>query len=329
MDHAGMILGSEPKYTIAEVAALAGVPVERVVEIRTLVALAIPTADEIAYNDDDVEAVQMLTLLRESGILDEATERSVARSMGRSLARLAEWQADLVYDFVESSDGGVDELTAITTLIEPLERIQNILWRRHLLDADARRSGNTAGEVDMLAVGFADVVGFTSLSRGLTRRQLSVFLERFESDVAETVGRHGGRIIKMIGDEVMFVADEPVAAARIGLELAARERTFDGRPELRVGVAYGAVLRQLGDVHGTVVNMAARLTAVARPGSVMMDNAMATALEGHPEFYVRDLRRVDVKGFSHLQPWLLRRPKQVGDPPTEAFQIPPELLDRR
>ncbi len=306
MNRAALILGEEPKYTLAQVAELAGVTVERFIEIRKLVALAVPGPDEVAFIDDDVEAMKMMNALQASGVLDSITEKSVARSLGQTMARLAEWQADVVHDFIESSDSGIDEETAVGILLEPMGRLQRILWRRHLLEADARRAGSGAGESDTLVVGFADVVGFTSLSRGLNRDQLSRFMERFEGDVFETVSRHGGRVIKMIGDEVMFVTDEPVGAARIALELAARERTFDNRPELRVGCAYGEVLRQLGDVHGTVVNMAARLVAVARPGSALVDTALATSLEDHPEFSLRSLRRVDVKGFEHLQPWLLR-----------------------
>lgn len=313
MTRAGLILGEEPSYTLKQVAEIAGTSVERVVEIRMLAALAIPGPDEKAFTADDIEAVRMMGALQESGILDADTERSVARAMGQSMARMAEWQADIVHDFVENSNGRITEEAAVQILLAPIERLQNIVWRRHLLDADARRSGNKTGETDTLAVGFADVVGFTSLSRGLSREQLSSFLESFEYEVATTIGRHGGRIIKMIGDEVMYVTDEPVGAARIALELAARERTFDARSELRIGCAYGEVLRQLGDVHGTVVNMAARLTAVARPGSALVDSCMATALEGHPEFSLRELRRVDVKGFHHLQPWLLRPQKHNGE----------------
>jgi adenylate cyclase len=156
-------------------------------------------------------------------------------------------------------------------------------------------------------VGFVDIAGFTSLSRGLTEADLSAFLESFESDASAIVAEHGGRVIKTVGDELMFVADAPAAVARIGLDLADRLSTLDDRPDLHIGLAYGPVLHRLGDVYGTVVNLAARLAGLARPGSVLIDRELAGEIGEDPEFRVRRLRRVAVRGFAHLQPWLLRR----------------------
>jgi adenylate cyclase len=82
---------------------------------------------------------------------------------------------------------------------------------------------------------------------------------------------------------------------------------LDDRPDLRIGLAHGPVLHRLGDFYGSVVNLAARLTALARPGTVLVDRELAAAVADDPAFWVRELRRVSVRGFSHLQPWLLRR----------------------
>ena len=142
---------------------------------------------------------------------------------------------------------------------------------------------------------------------------------------------HGGRVIKTIGDEVLFVADDPAAAAEVALAMAERgEDPRDRMPQVRAGLAYGAVVSRLGDVYGPTVNIAARLTSVARPGTVLVDRGGYEALSGRPEdaepegegsggaggesggdadapYVFRRLRRTPVKGYARLQPWVLRR----------------------
>jgi adenylate cyclase len=137
-------------------------------------------------------------------------------------------------------------------------------------------------------------------------------VETFESTAASLVTEHGGQVIKTIGDEILFVADDAPAAGRIGLALAeARQREPDF-PELRVGLAYGPVMRRLGDVFGSVVNVAARLTSVARPGRVLVDREMHALLEPlEGEFRVRRARTTTVRGYTRLDTWRLKRPRQA------------------
>jgi adenylate cyclase len=85
------------------------------------------------------------------------------------------------------------------------------------------------------------------------------------------------------------------------------EWAADDRPPLRTGAAFGPVLTRLGDIYSPVVNMASRLTSVARPGTVLVDRELASRLHGLPGYRVRPLRRVSVRGYEHLQPWLVRR----------------------
>ena len=127
-----------------------------------------------------------------------------------------------------------------------------------------------------------------------------------QSKPAEIISQGHGRVIKTIGDEVMFVADSAVDGARIGLDLASRIDTDAEFPKVRVGLAYGGVLSRLGDVFGPVVNVAARLTSLARPGSVLVDRGLRDALEGQPGLTLRRLRRVSVRGYARLEPWVLR-----------------------
>jgi adenylate cyclase len=311
-----LLLGGEPRYTRVQCAERAGVSLERATALWQSLGFATPADDEIVFTDADVDALRTVTGLRNSGVGDVGVELSLTRAMGQSMARLTEWQVGMLRELVVADADAADReattesgLAAAAALIPGVERLQRYVWRRHLLAASNRMvaSGTGPGETAPLAVGFADVAGFTSLSRGLAETRLDEFLEAFEASGSSVVTEHGGRVIKNIGDEIMFAADSARDAADIGLGLAERISALDGRPDLHVGLAYGPVLHRLGDVYGTVVNLASRLTALAQPGTVLVDRELAAAIEDEPRFRVKRLRRVSVRGFSHLQPWLLRR----------------------
>ena len=83
-------------------------------------------------------------------------------------------------------------------------------------------------------------------------------------------------------------------------------RTNDQLPQLRVGMAFGQVLTRLGDVYGPTVNLASRLTSLARPGAVLVDKELAQALRGEPRFRLHSRRPASVRGYHHLRSWSLR-----------------------
>jgi adenylate cyclase len=181
------------------------------------------------------------------------------------------------------------------------------VWRRHLAaNADRLLATSGSGDRRELAVGFADLVGYTSRSRGMGGRELGAMVEDFESTAAEVIARHHGRVVKTVGDGVLFTAASAADAVEIGLELP-DAWSAEERPPLRTGAAYGAVLTRLGDVYSPVVNLASRLTSLARPGTLLVDRELADRLRDVPGYRVRPLRRVSVRGYDHLQPWLVRR----------------------
>ena len=132
-------------------------------------------------------------------------------------------------------------------------------------------------------------------------------VEDFESIAAEVIARHPGRVVKTVGDGVLFTARHRARRRRdrAGLPVA---WDAEDRPPLRVGAAYGPVLTRLGDVYSPVVNLASRLTSIARPGhGARRPGARPVRLRGNPAYRVRPLKRVSVRGYDHLQPWLVRR----------------------
>jgi adenylate cyclase len=148
-------------------------------------------------------------------------------------------------------------------------------------------------------------------------RELGKMIEDFESTAAEVIARHSGRVVKTVGDGVLFTAGTGVAAVEIGLELP-EVWAADDRPPLRTGAAYGPVLTRLGDVYSPVVNLASRLTSIARPGTLLVDRELADQLDDLPGYKVRRLRRVSVRGYDHLQPFLVRRRRSTDDEPDES-----------
>ena len=315
-----LLLDGPRRYTRLQIAAMAGLPPERT--RRLWRALGFPDAadDDPVFADADVRALELLGALIDSGFVEPGTEASIARAMGQSLSRLADWQTDLLADALSRS--GEEAVAAARSLFPLLRELQTYVWRRHLA-ANADRLLTPAAAVDRreLAVGFADLVGYTSRSRGMGGRELGAMVEDFESIGSEVIARHHGRVVKTVGDGVLYTAASAIDAVEIGLELPEAWRAED-RPPLRVGAAYGTVLTHLGDVYSPVVNLASRLTSIALPGTLLVDRDLARQLRGLPRYRVRPLRRVSVRGYDDLQPWRVQR-----RPPGEADTALESMLD--
>jgi len=333
-----LLLDGPRRYTRLQVAELSGLPLERTQRLWRALGFADSTDDDPAYSDADIAALATLRSLIDSGFVGPETEATIARAMGQALSRLADWQTDMLADVLagaaaqDGRDPTPDEaVDAARALLPLLKDIQDYVWRRHLAaNADRLLAATGGGDRRELAVGFADLVGYTSRSRGMGGRELGAMVEDFESTAAEVIARHAGRVVKTVGDGVLFTAASAVDAAEIALDLPDRWSAED-RPPLRVGAAYGAVLTRLGDVYSPVVNLASRLTSVANPSTVLVDRELARRLRGRPEYRVRPLRRVSVRGYDHLQPWLVRRrPPGEDDNAFEGMldEMADEVLDQ-
>lgn len=315
------LLGGEMKYTREQVAEISGIPLERAQRLWVAMGFARDTnPDEPMFTDADVAALQAITSLVDRGIIDPELEVSVTRALGQSFSRLAEWQLGLlnshIVDRVRERDHPADphavaaEATLVAEQMLPtLEKLQSYVWRRHLASNAARFLDNRGEDADSrtLVIGFADMVGYTSLTRRLDITELTELLEFFESTVTNVISQNHGWVIKNVGDEVLFAVEDPVDAARIALALQDAAQSTEELPNLRVGLARGDVLVRFGDVYGSVVNIAARLTSSARPGTVLVDANLAGTLETAREFHLRPLRTLRVRGYSRLKAYVLRR----------------------
>jgi adenylate cyclase len=322
-----IVLGGARRYTRVEVGERSGVPRVRTERLWRALGFADVDDDDIVFTDSDVEALKLIDGLVGTGVIDPTIEAAAARAAGQSLSRLAEWEIGLLNDYVgsrvENGPDPADEATVLRfaeTILPTIEQLHSYIWRRHIAALAGRALAASSDELlsDALVVGFADVVGYTRLTRHLTETELAGLLERFESIVAEVVATAAGRVVKTLGDEVLFVADAPGAAATIGLGLLDAIAADGELPDLRIGMARGNVLSRFGDVYGPVVNIASRLTSAAKPGTVLVDRELATVLASEPGLRLRRRRPISVRGYSNLSSWRLTRDAPPRSVPPSA-----------
>ena len=322
-----LLLGGEMRYTRLDASRLSGVSLEFSERIWRSFGFPSPPDDAVAFTEGDLTALKRIKDLLDRGVLgadSQAVLLRQVRAVGQTMARLADWQSSIVsaalteaaresaspLDVAESLEflGGVAE--------EFLAEMQPLLvhaWRRQLAASAARAYATTQLKDDTMpgrppiAVGFADMVSFTAMSRELDEMELGRVVERFEETAADIVASHGARLVKTLGDEVLFCADSPVLGGEIALTIAEAIKDETEVPDVRVGVAYGPVLPLMGDVFGTTVNLAARLTSLARPGSVVIDADLAAELEDVKGFEITRIVRRPVRGLGIIQPFVLRR----------------------
>jgi adenylate cyclase len=182
-------------------------------------------------------------------------------------------------------------------------------WRRHLAAALSRLDEDPAAgdeTVTSVTAGFADLVNFSALSNEMDTNRLGELVEIFESRCGDVVAAHEGRMIKTLGDSVLFLAGTPEQAMDIASGLIDVIGGDARLPDVRIGLATGLVVTRLGDVFGPPVNLAARLTALARRNRVLADAVTVAALDPL-DYETQRLTARPVRGFGLLEPVAVRR----------------------
>jgi adenylate cyclase len=313
----GAILGDTPAMTSEAVAASVGVPLEQA--RRLWRALGFPDAgDAVAFTEADLAALGSLVGAVKDGAIDFDTAVRLTRAVGQTMARLADWQVATLTARVEALEAGEEAtgsrigsaLRLAGQLGGPFEELLVYSWRRHLAQAVSRVEALGANEADLhtteVTVGFADLVSFTALSNEMDEDRIGDMVEIFESRCADVVAARHGRIIKTLGDSVLFVTEDPVRAMDIALSIVHVIGRDNRLPDVRIGMSTGSVIMQLGDVFGPPVNMAARLTGVARRNRVITDRATADLLPPG-QFDTRALPARPLRGFGVVEPVAVRR----------------------
>jgi adenylate cyclase len=311
------ILGQPPQFNALEVAAETGVTVDQT--RRLWRALGFPEiVGEKAYNVSDVDALATLMSFVDAGSVDFDMAVNLTRGVGQTMARLADWEVSTLVSRIEQIEASEEAtgsrvgsaLRLIDEINPPFEKLLVYAWRRHLAAAVGRIEAMGANDEDLhtidVTVGFADLVSFTALSNTLDREEIGDLVELFEGRCHDVVTRFGGRIIKSLGDSVLFVtggAEDGVAIAEGIINVIGRDSKM---PDVRIGLASGPVVQRLGDVFGPPVNMAARLTQVARRNRLIVDQNTADLLPVD-EWEHRRLPARPVRGFGLVEPVAVRR----------------------
>jgi adenylate cyclase len=266
------------RYSAQEVQARTGVPAELLIRYRRLLGLPEPAPDARVFGDADVDAARSTMLFLEAGF-DEDAIAEITRVLGEGSSRLAATTAaSFAQTFLQPGDSEQDVATRFAVLAERLTpAVAPILvgaFNQHLRESVRRgmlgRAALAAGQVPdavEIAVCFADLVGFTRLGGEIEAEELGMVAGRFAGLAGEVV-EAPARLIKTIGDAALFVSPEPGAIVAGALALVEATEAED-LPAVRAGVAWGQALLRAGDYYGHSVNLASRVTGIARPGSVL------------------------------------------------------------
>jgi adenylate cyclase len=319
------LLGGPHTLDAHDVARIAGISVELVMDFWRILSLPRVDADEPVFTQGDAEMVQLLADLIRSHGLSMETVVSIVRAVGHNGDRVAMWQMEaLVEDLEENRDGRaarVELLRRLPGLVGPLGELVGYAYRRQLAAVAGRYTAEFVDQAEQYdgralplarAVGFADMVSFTRTTAGLDHAELTAFVRGFENRVRDVVTFNGGRIIKTVGDGVLFVADDAVTGALVAVHLAEaftqHIRPKRARPapprdvSLRVSVVWGRLLAKYGDVFGPPVTLAARLCQSAGAGVVLTDADTADVLRGDPRFVLASQPVRELTGLGRLAP---------------------------
>jgi len=311
------ILGGTPHRTGIDIAAAAGMTIDEARRLWRALGFA-DAANQNAFTDADETALVLVAeAVRESGI-DFETMLRLTRAVGQTTARLADWEvatlSSAVEEFASATHATAPEamrsaFALIETVAPHFDALLVYAWRRHLAAAVGRIEAFATTEdeaVTEATVGFADLVSFTALSNELDENELGDLVEIFETRCSDVIADHNGRVIKTLGDSVLFLEADPIQAIDIALDIIAVVGRDERLPDVRLGLATGPVVLRMGDVYGPPVNLAARFTSVARRNRVIIDERTAELLPA-VDFETRRLPARPLRGFGDVEPVTVRR----------------------
>lgn len=286
------LLAGEPRYSVEEVAERSGVPAEVLTRQLRSLGVASPEPGEVSLSREDLNQAHRARSLLDSGLDADAVAelgRTIAGSMSQFAAAsrqvFAETFADPSDTERQISERLVEQSEALLPLVAPtMDYVYRLHLReqlRHAALASEDLRDRQAPGAETIAVAFADLVGFTELGESVPPEELGSVAGSLE-ELAREVSHGPVRLVKMIGDAAMLASPDTEALAGATFELieamAVRGEDEENFPLLRAGIARGAVLSRRGDFYGAPVNLASRITGVARAGSVLVSDEVREQL---------------------------------------------------
>jgi class 3 adenylate cyclase len=302
-----LIRTGPPMHSLRSAAESLARPLADVEHAWAALGLTVADSDAKALSDADVEALRTWSEL--AAVTGDAAALGVLRVLGAGMARFAEAESSVIRTGVPAIQMNytADELTTarafrgVASFVPRIGALIDVVHRQHI---DDTRMYFEQVLVDLspsvvCGVGFTDLSGFTALTRALTPDQLSGLLSEFTATVTDVVHADGGRVVKFIGDAVMWVSPTARQLATAANDLVRHPRAVEAGLQVRAGLAFGPLLALDGDYFGTPVNLAARLVAAATPGQILLSNDLRAELDGWP---VRPLEPLILRGFDEAVP---------------------------
>ncbi|MBM7824865.1 adenylate cyclase [Arcanobacterium pluranimalium] len=292
--HVARLLGGASKYTLREVAELADVDAETVRRFwRSMGFPTIRNADQKVFTEYDVDVIRAHIDMEDSDLADADTLNSLIRAQSHLADRMVLWQHEAL---VEEFEGrfGIDEVSARYMVLDRINEYEEFLvyqmkyaWRRHLsallrrseTELEDRSKVGAKEEMQLMrAFGFVDLVSFTHTSGELSPHALVDFIRTFEFTCRDVISMRGARVVKMVGDAVLYIADDLHTGAAVVNDIVRSLQDTPTMPDVRASLVWGGVVSRFGDVFGPKVNLASRLCSVAPVNGILVDYETSESL---------------------------------------------------
>ncbi len=320
------LIGGAPTMTMREMAEHLGVSIAEIDSFWTSSGFPKADPDTYMFTEQDAQAIAEWRQEFGEGALERNTVTSLLRAQSYMADRLVLWQLEaIVTDFQErmNLDDTSARLVALDKIDQYIDLLQSQLgyaWRRQmaylLLNTNREvemREGQTA-DADSYpldrCMGFVDMVAYTRRSSTMSGAALADLVQSFEMACRDVVTTRGGRVVKTLGDAVLFVADELMVAADIVCAMVEFLNSQPGMLPVRASLVHGRVVSRSGDIFGPPVNLASRLVDIAPRGQILMDSTSAKQLQKLDKegfFAVRPAKTQDLQGLGEVEGWLLTR----------------------
>ena len=303
-----------PRHSLRGAAQVLGLPLGEVEHAWSALGLTVADADTIALSEPDLAALQTWADMR--AIIGADVAFGLLRVIGAAMARVAEAESSAVRGSVRDIqlDATADEVrtakawAAVAPAVPRIGALMDAVHRQHLEAARTYFEAviHDASASVLCGVGFADLSGFTRLTRELSLGALSGVLSTFADTASDVVHEHRGRVVKLLGDAVMWVNSDAVQLAEVAAHLVRHPRAASVGIQVRAGLAFGPILALDGDYFGPAVNLAARLVSIAEPGQILAADEVSARLDGWVD---EPLAPVTLRGFDEpVTPHAVRPP---------------------
>ncbi|MGV9801911.1 adenylate/guanylate cyclase domain-containing protein [Mycobacterium sp. NPDC003449] len=296
-----------PVHSLTSAAAALGLPVADVERAWAALGLTVAGPEVRALSQADVDGLRTWAEMR--ALLGDEAATGLLRVIGSGLARISEAESSMIRTGSPEIrvDLSGDELAtaqayrAAAAFIPRIGAMMDAFHRHHLMSTRTYFEHVVRdGSANVLCgIGFADLSGFTALTQMLTTAELTRLLNEFSAVTADVVHADGGRVVKFIGDAVMWVSSTPELLVKAAVDLVRHPRARQAHVRVRAGLDFGTVLAISGDYFGNSVNLAARLVESAEPGQVLVSTAVRDALPDRP---VVEQEALTLKGFDRPVP---------------------------